>query len=251
MVVFFDGLGNEGSHIMICNECETVSYCTKHGCIPKQPAQPAAWETEMRAELAKLGFDGQCPESIGITLKGWFDAYAKSLAAPAQPALVQDEVAYLFTNVQSGDIESSTDPDYKQDEREMWYREPLVRPLAAPVAMRIPKVGDRVVCIDDESLGAVVYLTAGGSPEIRFDDGSHGTYMLREFAELFGYTTPPAAQPAAQEFVCSTGLCHYKEQRQWVGLVESEKADLWKRDTAIPFSYADAIEAKLKEKNTC
>ena len=23
---------------MICNECETVSYCTKHGCIPKQPA---------------------------------------------------------------------------------------------------------------------------------------------------------------------------------------------------------------------
>jgi hypothetical protein len=38
MVVFFDGLGDEGSHIMICNECETVSYCTKHGCIPKQPA---------------------------------------------------------------------------------------------------------------------------------------------------------------------------------------------------------------------
>jgi hypothetical protein len=46
------------------------------------------------------------------------------------------------------------------------------------------------------------------------------------------YTTPPAAR------------------RQWVGLTDSEKADLWKRDTAIPFSYADAIEAKLKEKNT-
>ena len=27
---------------MICNECETVSYCTKHGCIPKQPA-PCTW----------------------------------------------------------------------------------------------------------------------------------------------------------------------------------------------------------------
>ena len=71
--------------------------------------------------------------------------------------------------------------------------------------MRMPKVGDRVVCIEDESLGTVVYLTAGGSPEIKFDDGSHGTYILREFAELFGYTTPPA-----QEFICSTGLCHYK-----------------------------------------
>jgi hypothetical protein len=75
--------------------------------------------------------------------------------------------------------------------------------------MRMPKVGDRVVCIDDESLGTVVYLTAGGSPEIKFADGSHGTYMLREFAELFRYSTPPA-----QEIVCSTGLCHYKPAAQ-------------------------------------
>ena len=70
-----------------------------------------------------------------------------------------------------------------------------------PVAMRMPKVGDRVVCIEDESLGTVVYLTAGGSPEIKFNDGSHGTYMLREFAELFGYTTPPAAQPAVPDAI--------------------------------------------------
>jgi hypothetical protein len=49
------------------------------------PVQPAAWESEMRSELAKLGFEGQCPESIGITIKGWFDAYAKSLTA--QPAV--------------------------------------------------------------------------------------------------------------------------------------------------------------------
>jgi hypothetical protein len=29
---------------MICNECETVAHCTKHGCVPKQPApvQPVA-----------------------------------------------------------------------------------------------------------------------------------------------------------------------------------------------------------------
>jgi hypothetical protein len=44
----------------------------------------------------------------------------------AQPA-AQEVAAYLFTNVQSGDIESSTDPDHKQDERELWYREELVR----------------------------------------------------------------------------------------------------------------------------
>jgi hypothetical protein len=31
---------------MICNECETVSYCTKHGCVPKRPApvqEPLTW----------------------------------------------------------------------------------------------------------------------------------------------------------------------------------------------------------------
>jgi hypothetical protein len=48
----------------------------------------------------------------------------------AQPAPVQP-VAYLFTNVQSGDIDASTNPDHKEGEREMWYRAPLVRPPAA------------------------------------------------------------------------------------------------------------------------
>jgi len=129
-------------------------------------------------------------------------------------------------------------------------------PVQEPVSMRMPKVGDKVVCIEDESLGTVVYLTAGGSPEIKFDDGSHGTYMLREFAELFGYTTPPAAQ------------------RQWVGLTDdsvvSEAArvlsdrvaascnvdcgDMWMLhgNDSIEDARAmlEAAEAKLKEKNT-
>jgi len=79
------------------------------------------------------------------------------------------------------------------------FKQALAAPVQEPVAMRMPKVGDRVVCIDDESLGTVVYLTAGGSPEIKFDDGSHGTYMLREFADLFGYNTPPAQPAPVQE----------------------------------------------------
>jgi len=65
-----------------------------------------------------------------------------------------------------------------------------------PVSMRMPKVGDRVICIEDESLGVVHYLTGGGSPEIKFDDGSHGTFLLRDFAELFGYAdTTPQRKP--------------------------------------------------------
>jgi len=98
-----------------------------------------------------------------------------------------------------------------------------------PVAMRMPKVGDRVVCIEDESLGTVQSLTAGGSPDIKFDDGSHGTYLLREFSELFRYSdsTP--------------------QQRTWVGLDWSDLPDEWVGNLFFK-QGARWAEAKLKEK---
>ena len=119
-------------------------------------------------------------------------------------------------------------------------RTALEQQQAEPVSMRMPKVGDKVICLEDESLGEVVSLTGGGSPDINFDDGTRGTYLLREFAELFGYVTPPAAQ------------------RQWVGLTDEE---IWSAVSRIGTSDSNvnplvvlndarAIEAKLKERNT-
>lgn len=105
-------------------------------------------------------------------------------------------------------------------------------PVQEPMSMRMPKVGDKVVCIEDESLGTVVYLTAGGSPEIKFDDGSRGTYMLREFAELFGYTNPPAAQ------------------RKWIGLTDEEIEQEFGFIDELLRDCVQRTEAKLKEKNT-
>ena len=154
-------------------------------------------------------------------------------------------------------------------------------PVQEPVAMRMPKVGDEVICIEDDSLGTVAYLTAGGSPEIRFDDGSHGTYMLREFAELFGYTTPPAAP--VQEPVAHFGSAYVNEngvhittvlgpvaipqdaklyttppnvatplaaQRQsgrsaWVGLDDDDISAL-----GLSIAKARALESLLKKRNT-
>jgi hypothetical protein len=98
---------------------------------------------------------------------------------------------------------------------------------AQPEQERTPKVGDRVICLEDESLGEVVSLTAGGSPDITFDDGSRGTYVLREFAELFGYATPP--------------------QRPWQGLEIEEVQDSYNSDYQ---AQTRAVEAKLKERNT-
>jgi hypothetical protein len=96
-----------------------------------------------------------------------------------------------------------------------------------PVSMRMPKVGDKVICLEDESLGTVVSLTAGGSPDITFDDGSRGTYMLGEFAELFGYVTSP--------------------QRPWVGLEIEEVQDSYNADYQ---AQTRAVEKLLKERNT-
>jgi hypothetical protein len=61
------------------------------------------------------------------TFQGVYTDTATEIVAVYTTQPVQDVAAYLFTNVQSGDIESSTDPDHKQDERELWYREELVR----------------------------------------------------------------------------------------------------------------------------
>jgi hypothetical protein len=78
----------------------------------KALAQPAVQGPLMEPE-------GKCKECL--TYNGHQDGC--SHATPP----VQDVAAYLFINVQSGDIESSTDPDHKQDELELWYREELVR----------------------------------------------------------------------------------------------------------------------------
>jgi hypothetical protein len=139
--------------------------------------------------------------------------------------------------------------------------------------MRMPRVGDRVICLEDESLGEVVSLTAGGSPDIVFDDGSRGTYMVHEFAELFGYAEQrqQQAEPRTREGFerwakslpnyidlsrfedgysdCNTDYAWagwQAAQRPWVGLTDDD------------FCYQDGewadgaswAEAKLKERNT-
>jgi hypothetical protein len=67
---------------------------------------------------------------------------------------------------------------------------------------------------------------------------------------VFGDTTPPA-----QEFVCSTGLCHYKPaaQRQWVGLTDEKYGAMYNthlRNGGPIQHFTRAIEAELKELNT-
>jgi predicted Fe-S protein YdhL (DUF1289 family) len=97
----------------------------------KDEALDLALEALKLIEAQDQGCGGRVTEA-----EAWRSAQSiarKAITAikQARSAPVQEPVAYLFTNVQSGDIEASTNPDHKEGEREMWYREPLVRPPAA------------------------------------------------------------------------------------------------------------------------
>ena len=180
-----------------------------------------ALNQEQGEQLARLGWQEiDCPICGG--------------GARAFPKQEQGEpVAWMTIN----EYGEEDDIHYENPEghlMEGWTYKPLyTTPQVA--YMRMPKVGDRVVCIEDEDSGIVQSLTAGGSPEIKFDDGSHGTYLLREFAELFRYadTTP--------------------QTKEWVGLTDDQMRAIaeWQISAHRPLiGVIKAVERALKEKNT-
>lgn len=66
---------------------------------------------------------------------------------------------------------------------------------------------------------------------------------------------PAQQEPVAKHYVDGGHLVYPKAQRTWVGLTHEEVEEVWKRVEASDFRdcvhlFAQAIEAKLKEKNT-
>jgi hypothetical protein len=65
---------------MICDECETVAHCSKHGCIPKHQALD-----KMAENARELGLDyEQYKDSIEVSVI--FHEGQKMFAVPKQPA---------------------------------------------------------------------------------------------------------------------------------------------------------------------
>ena len=55
------------------------------------------------------------------------------------------------------------------------------------VVFREPKIGDRVILLDDESEGVIESLSINGYAAINFDDGAYGNYTKVELITLFAY----------------------------------------------------------------
>jgi hypothetical protein len=193
MVVFFDGLEHERGDSMICNECETVAHCTKHGCVPKQPApvQGPDWKAEylksvesgcitldeLRETLAELDATNRQVEILSDELA---ESRREVAALAAQPA-GQETMAWRFTGV-AGFKRYVTDAQYEafSPEVQSWYEPFKCSSCTAP----------------SEAQPAPEQYTALEQALTR---------LQKRYGEL---EAKVAAQPAA--FVCSTRLCHYK-----------------------------------------
>jgi len=94
----------------------------------------------------------------------------------------------------------------------------------------------------------VAWMKEGWGPDCGpyiefYRDDEMGWRDRKEWTPL--YTTPPA-----QEFTCSTSLCHYKAQRTWNGLTHDEYDAICDKHSAMSdFDFLADIEAKFKEKN--
>jgi hypothetical protein len=62
---------------MICNECETVAHCTKHGCVPKQPAPVQPVKDNSNYSLDPPGLDPcyTTPPTAQPEPDGWAISY--------------------------------------------------------------------------------------------------------------------------------------------------------------------------------
>jgi hypothetical protein len=82
---------------MICNECETVAHCTKHGCVPMQPApvKPVAIPEYIRDAAKHLHENRFEPSFMVRAIVGWING-SPPAAQPAPVPLTDEQIESLL-----------------------------------------------------------------------------------------------------------------------------------------------------------
>jgi hypothetical protein len=130
--------------------------------------------------------------------------------------------------------------------------------------------GDILRCIETDELCTVWATSTSGKTLIKWGSNDFTNYTAEQIGELFWLEPTAKDEPVAYINVEQRKLEWAKymswdtptvvnlpkiplytapPQRTWVGLTEAECGVLWKVDMT-PFDYYQAIEAKLKAKNT-
>jgi len=109
---------------MICDQCETVAHCMKHGCVPKQPMPTKDEALKLALEALLINCGGNT-EGIG---KEAIDACQQALAAPVQEPSVFGLLFAVEQAVKNGDcpweIENAFDAyEIERMEKKNGYRQ--------------------------------------------------------------------------------------------------------------------------------
>jgi hypothetical protein len=164
-------VGLTGEHMKICDECETVAHCTKHGCVPKQPAPTS------KDEALKLALEAH------QAMREWIDAVPYDTPLPAMPGCDGDWLDTVEANLKKA------------------LAQP-VQPVALH-AMAKRRVFDAIrgaydLGYNDARSARAVHGDSAPGYKGRDVESDHGGALI---SALERYTTPPA-QP---EPPCKTG----------------------------------------------
>jgi hypothetical protein len=143
--------------LKIKSEQNLVNRLREAALVVADAAREPDWvDAQRRVEIVRAVFEAIRADVPGLGPWVAFDTdsvqrMADALKPYTEPVPAQKPVAYLFTNVESGDSVADTDPSAYNDERELWFREPLGR-IGKPATAQ-PTTTDRSGCsagTDDE-----------------------------------------------------------------------------------------------------
>jgi hypothetical protein len=214
----------------------------KHGCVPKQPAPTKDKALKLALEALEWMVanddtnEGDEPvERLGGQSWNEYNAYWLNGLNNSRAAITAIKQA-----IAAPDLQAELDATNRQVEILSDALAESRREVAELKAVQEP-----VAVVGEDKHGPFVDWL-----------GDRSSFYERNPVGTKFYTTPPA-----QEFVCSTGLCHYKPaaQRTWVGLTDDEVtichslAVLSKKHNGTDPSFTtllhQQIEAKLKAVN--
>ena len=132
------------------------------------------------------------PNELADTLRNWSGNKEQLLAAAN---MLQDQAQKIkqlkadlklaLNEVEKETNESSILHD-KCDEQAKEINN-LKKQITQLSVSREPKIGDRIILLDDESEGIIESLSIAGGARISFDDGCYGNYTRVELITLFAY----------------------------------------------------------------
>jgi hypothetical protein len=240
----------------LCDECETVAHCLKHGCIPKidfwkdyepEPTRPAPVTKDEALDLALEALE-----------------FFKGLALSVEEIERAEEAITAIKQARSAPVQDSTCNNSLREQGKAYprtCRKCGLGPCIALANIALDKKAEnarelgldyepdyKVTVVDDQHPKGVPLEQWGRSAPVQepvaffdwYDNAHWGNEDFKEgchrsWNAAIKYITPPAAQ------------------RQWVGLTDDEFENIELGCRSTPFGKIEAmrkVETKLKEKNT-